>query len=353
MKQVYHKPVIAEHAENKWQSKIPGKLIEQTEQVFQDLSGLLNGKHSIEDIWGKMILRFHEPEIILLLLETLDQEGLLSESLESDARVLSPNERVHYAPQLKMLLQLHQYRDFSSLSSWDKSGLPLQIRLKKASIHIIKDGENGRRLAESLSGIGIGQISQILESPERSNGIPNTHNSDLPDEQSIELKAQDPLDTFEQLIIQSPPGLIVYCPDQFNEIICGRINSICLTHKIPFIISKLEGYTAEIGPLVIPGQTACFECYNLRRKAALNNWEAGLPSVNQMGFINLPLGLDWLILDIVRFFTSVGEPLTRGTMQRINYLTGKSEIFPVLKLPRCPSCGVHKKVPGKKLWEET
>jgi molybdopterin-synthase adenylyltransferase len=132
------------------------------------------------------------------------------------------------------------------------------------------------------------------------------------------------------------------------------LNDLCLQHRIPLLVYKQKTFEIELGPLVIPHETACYLCYELRIAGALSPYEESIISdiMNKEERLNFPLAIDSLALEIIKFVSYIIEPITRGRLWRLNFLTGSSTIHTILKLPRCPSCGVNNGVPTRKLWEE-
>jgi hypothetical protein len=54
------------------------------------------------------------------------------------------------------------------------------------------------------------------------------------------------------------------------------INRASLEQGIPAIYGELRGHTALIGPLVLPGQTACYMCYRMRAVACESDFAAAM-----------------------------------------------------------------------------
>ena len=67
--------------------------------------------------------------------------------------------------------------------------------------------------------------------------------------------------------------------------------------------------------------------------------------------LGVALGLDWLAVEVIKLFTDIGEPVSRGRVMFIDYLSGLPELHPLLRVPRCPVCGPARK-PQIRLWEE-
>ena len=126
--------------------------------------------------------------------------------------------------------------------------------------------------------------------------------------QSIKLKFDESIEYI------GTADLIVLSGDSFG--ICKEINSFSYKTNIPFINI---GYVMDIavwGPLVIPGKTACYECfskqnisdknwlsYDLMEKIKIINSRFQVPSI---GPIN-SMSLSYAALDIMKYLGAFGS----------------------------------------------
>jgi bacteriocin biosynthesis cyclodehydratase domain-containing protein len=104
-----------------------------------------------------------------------------------------------------------------------------------------------------------------------------------------------------------------------------------------------NGRLAAIGPLFIPGETCCHECFRRRRAAALDEHEAmwlldrkpaSYPDAPMLATacagLAASLALRWLVS---------GDPYVPGTFYALELGAGIAvEGHRVLRLPRCPAC---------------
>jgi len=49
-----------------------------------------------------------------------------------------------------------------------------------------------------------------------------------------------------------------------------QVNSLCLSNQTKLLCVIIDGYRAEIGPLIIPGLTACYSCFRKRNRNNMN-----------------------------------------------------------------------------------
>ena len=101
-----------------------------------------------------------------------------------------------------------------------------------------------------------------------------------------------------------------------------------------------------MGPTIVPYETACYECFNLRQKSNVPDI-AEYQVVEQFQRTNR-LSSDWLAftpgagllaLEVLKAITWFMPPAGYAHLYSLNLLTMESKRHPVLKIPRCPACG--------------
>lgn len=124
-------------------------------------------------------------------------------------------------------------------------------------------------------------------------------------------------------------------------------NKFCVErgrHFLPIVLNNLVGY---IGPLTIPGETACFDCLRARENSHFDDpatkraTEAvafqGQVVVGFHPLMASSLG-DIAAFELIKFYSGT---LTRphiGFLTEVNLLATRLTSRKVLKLPRCPTC---------------
>ena len=126
---------------------------------------------------------------------------------------------------------------------------------------------------------------------------------------------------------------------EWNEF-CVRRNC----HFLPAVLHQMIGY---VGPLVIPGETACFECLRARQNAHIDN-----PSLHRAAEERAFEGQ--IITGFHPSMTSILGSITAFELERvygafmpkpqvgrvitINLLNTEVKSRKVMKVPRCPAC---------------
>ncbi|HZH13075.1 MAG TPA: TOMM precursor leader peptide-binding protein [Archangium sp.] len=124
-------------------------------------------------------------------------------------------------------------------------------------------------------------------------------------------------------------------------------NEFCVLHKRPFLPVVLQDMVGYVGPLVMPGETACYECFRLRRNTHVADPQsrhliesAAFQGQATVGFLPPMASMlgDVAAVELLKLFT-LAPPLWRvGTVLEVNLMAPDLSARAVLKLPRCPVC---------------
>jgi bacteriocin biosynthesis cyclodehydratase domain-containing protein len=128
-------------------------------------------------------------------------------------------------------------------------------------------------------------------------------------------------------------------------------NKVCVKQGwnfLPVLLHDLVGY---IGPLVAPGETACYECLRARENSHMDDPAAqrapeasAFESQRFFGFhpsLATVVG-DLAALELLKFYG--GVPLWRvGTLIEVHLMTPSIVVRRVLKVPRCSVCSTMRR----------
>jgi len=124
-------------------------------------------------------------------------------------------------------------------------------------------------------------------------------------------------------------------------------NAFCVKnscHFLPVILQDLIGY---VGPFVIPGETACYECLRQRQNAHMNDPEVERASETITSTDRKVVGFhpsmasilgDIAAFELTKMYSAVLPLRNVGTQIEVNLLTSKMMKRKVLKVPRCAVC---------------
>lgn len=141
-------------------------------------------------------------------------------------------------------------------------------------------------------------------------------------------------------------GGIIGCSDFGGETILRDWNDYCVRNELLFLPVVLSHNIGSIGPLVIPGETACFECLRARENSQLDDPDLQRAAEYQAvggqavkGFHPLMASAvaDMAVMELVKFLTFV-MPWRIGELIEVNLLAPDLVARKVLKVPRCPVC---------------
>lgn len=219
---------------------------------------------------------------------------------------------------------------------FDSTPIEAEQHLEEKILMVLGTGNLSQYIAQSLSLAGFKDVRTIPHLLIGYTDNPVTVDITSDELTSSELFAHLP-SSYDCLIMVSDFGM----SPAFKE-----VNRFCVKHErkfFPVIIQNMIGY---IGPLVIPGETACYECLHRRIQSHLPEPEvsSSIESHNfpQQRIVSYhPLMLAALAnlaaFELLRYFSNVldYEP---GTLLEVPFLARRMEGRRVLKSPRCPTC---------------
>jgi bacteriocin biosynthesis cyclodehydratase domain-containing protein len=212
-----------------------------------------------------------------------------------------------------------------------------RANLAAARIVVAGQGAVGRALHQALTDGGVGHCTHL----------PRTALTDAP--------ADDAATRGASLIILASDGMSLAGVD--------AINDLTQRTRTPWLLLRIDRSNALIGPYVVPGETACFTCYELRARAnaerpdehqaLFHSWRAAsdasadFPTPPEYGQI---VG-NWVALDVMRAIAGGRAPVTAGRIIVLDLKTLGSTTRDILRLPRCPACSRQNALPLTRIWD--
>jgi len=308
---------------------------------------LLNGSSTCEDI----VASFSEDlrENVRLMLEILERQGLLDSIDEPPANPFQSHLKA-------------QARFFRYLSGDSANGLE---KLTGSRVLIVGSEPSGIVAARELAAAGVGKLhmstnNELPEdaSPEQLQAFEHSSAQEL----SHELSTSAP---WCRVTVGSQKGaeaLLAECSVVPWDLLIGAMSPDDLAGrwkwarlanqgKLPSLFASYNSLECFVGPLVIPGKTACWNCARLRLLAnAEYPWAAHalqhtLLKVNHnrpivSAFCPMAsLSGQLLALEALKFLSGFTQSLIEGQVLVQNLITLKASLHPVIPLPWCEVCG--------------
>lgn len=139
------------------------------------------------------------------------------------------------------------------------------------------------------------------------------------------------------------------------------INQVQLKARRPWLSGHLQSDELVLGPLFIPGETACFQCLELREENHLPNPQEyrelrsrihELPASPGVGPASSAAALlaQAVTLELIRYGSEIAIPTTYRTLIHMDLLSFETSRHALLKVPLCDACGPHVDRPFRRAW---
>jgi molybdopterin-synthase adenylyltransferase len=284
----------------------------------------------------------HAPEAVHDALALLQEKAVLEDAAGADRASLSPDAQERFADQLRL---------FSA-----SVGNPLQCQADLQSKHVTLVGATplGLAIGHQLAHSGIGAVQVVPTSDADAAAamayVQEANRNGAHGALRLSRMSEAAVDAIVGEAC-SDADLVIVPNDGPGPALNRMVNEVCLAREKPWLPVVLFGNDVGIGPLVVPGQTACFMCYELRMKGNLlfadeyvafeDHLLKGLASDVAQGGLKVYAGVVAGItaIEAIKFLTKFTYPLALGRLIRFNFVNYQYMVHPVLRLPRCPRCG--------------
>ena len=78
-------------------------------------------------------------------------------------------------------------------------------------------------------------------------------------------------DELEERVNDNPPSCLIASSDFGGQALLLKWNQFCIQHNIDFLPVYLQDMVGYVGPLIVPGETACLQCIRTRQNAHLRD----------------------------------------------------------------------------------
>jgi ribosomal protein S12 methylthiotransferase accessory factor len=145
--------------------------------------------------------------------------------------------------------------------------------------------------------------------------------------------------------------LLVGCFDKGFSSTHHWINRASLSLKIPALFAECAGHIGRVGPLVLPGQTACYMCYRMRRLACTEDFNLAMryeefldklkrPSLHARATLpGLPAYLGSLVtIEAIKCLLSLSLPALADKALEFDAFSLRTVWHPIVRRADCAVC---------------
>lgn len=133
--------------------------------------------------------------------------------------------------------------------------------------------------------------------------------------------------------------------------LCERLDEISQRRRAPFIPLLVESGALRLGPVIVPGDSGCWRCWERRsqqhcaypqERSALLEWYDAHPQVGPRGYLEAfaVIGAARIAQTITEVNRSAGS--AAGTIWQLHMFTSKVSTGLLLGIDGCPICGLNR-----------
>ncbi|MGW4796181.1 TOMM precursor leader peptide-binding protein [Nonomuraea sp. NPDC004297] len=327
--------------------------------LLRRLLELLDGTRAIEDIRAQLDAPGSDPATVDGVLAALHAGGLLRDG-PPGAAALSGEEQSWWRQQADFFAHFSAASDATLPPRPDllDSGFHYQARLRESVVAVLGCGRLGSQLARDLAISGIGALlcvddGVVTDEAARTDAWFDLRHRGRPSAEVVcELVGQAaphcravPVapGSWEELLARCDAAVVA--GDVFRPADYESVNAAALSCGTPWTSCRLVGLEVLVGPTVLPERSSCWTCFDDRRRSHLTRFEeaALVERIWAEGAMPPSLavvpGLSLAALEVVKLLTGFTPPTTVDGLLAIDTLTSTTTLHPVLRVPRCRSCG--------------
>ncbi len=231
---------------------------------------------------------------------------------------------------------------------FDQNGVEIRERLHTQKITILGVNYISKQLITSLWESGFTNL-EVVDEPELRNLRLFDAQQDLA---SLTWPSSIPApiakEWWEDNIEPASLDCVISTCDFGSPPVLREWNTYCVQHNLRFLPIVLSNLVGQIGPLIIPKETACFECLVTRQDSHLGNPSAkhvvdsmAFESQTVVGFHPSMASIlgNVAAMELTKFYSQALPLWNVGKLIEVNLLSTRMITRKVLKLPRCPVCG--------------
>lgn len=312
------------------------QLNERTYQLLSTVLPYLNGECNTAYILEELRRKGFESQAVQKLLEQLQKALIIEDAEQPD---LLPEDAALFENQLL----------FFSRFSDHKSPGAFHADLRTARIDVLESEALSTEILIQMRNSGIGQLRLLGTDRAAQKQAITTVQADNPGSTTIEALPLTLPGVYAEDV--APPSLLVAPMQRWNPRVLESINQWAIKTRTPWLLIQASSISeGVVGPLFVPGQTACYMCLESRLRSNMrfhDEYEqlrdhlkeeqtASQPCGSLNAFANVLAG--FATVEVIKYLTAFATPKLGGAFLSINWFNLNMEVHEVLRLPRCAFC---------------
>jgi bacteriocin biosynthesis cyclodehydratase domain-containing protein len=236
-----------------------------------------------------------------------------------------------------------------SVTRAHKNADDVQAQLEAARVVMVAGGLFGAATIDVMQRSGIANLQTVLwdDYPTLFDGVVRSPGSlTVPERTGIVGLSE----AVEPLLVDA--NLLVSATVNASTQLDIALNSIALDKRLPYLRGALVEDRLDIGPLVLPYESACVECM-LAREASVREtpieeelyqrWRADPERARPLPPVGEPLyaaaaGAGLMTGEVIRVLTGLRPVAVLNAVRTMSIATGETTVNKFLRVPRCPRC---------------
>lgn len=225
----------------------------------------------------------------------------------------------------------------------------VQAQLETARVVMVAGGLFGAATVDVIQRSGIANLQTVLwqDDPTLFDGVVTSPGSLTVPERTDLVGLSEAV---ESLLVEA--NLLVSATVNASTQLDVSLNSLALDKRVPYLRGALVEDRLDIGPLVLPYESACVECM-LAREASVQEtpieeelyqrWRAVPQVATPIPPVGEPLyaaaaGAGLMTGEIIRVLTGLRPVAVVNAVRTMSIATGETTVNRMLRVPRCPRC---------------
>lgn len=311
--------------------------------IIEKMLPLLDGNNTIDDIMQSFTE--YSRDTIVSVIEMLQNHYVIEDGDGINQIDLSKDIVAAYSDQINYL-SLFSERIVDNNIRISKYDIFKSIYQK--TCFVIGSGKVATAMVRELASNGIGKI--ILSCKEDFFSSISAILSQY--FKQIKLEKRE----FDEINENSGIDMVILAEDIITDAQSRKVNKRCIDNNIPWMSLNIGETRFEVGPLVVPHETACYSCYMNRLNGNSTHFEEETSFRNYKNLETNSISIfayDTMIRvaagiaawEIIKYLSKIFSCVTTGRVIHFNILSLEMKSHTILKMPKCKVCSKVETLP--------